>query len=142
MKRILGQDVSVVLILNGQPLRTVNDVRSFEMTFQLETKSEGYLGETTNRKDSIFNGIRGKLELHFENEDVFTLIQAVIDRARMRTAGTTVNLKATLAMPNGDRPKVIISNVEFGEIPMNFAGRADYGSIGLDFEAEYAQVIS
>jgi hypothetical protein len=134
--RIKGQEIEVLLILNGVLQDTITDVRSFEFAPQLEIKEEGYLGEKTNRKDEIFNGVRGRMELHFENKDIFDLMKAVIDRAKRRTPGTQINIKATLNFPNGDRPRVIISDVSFGEIPVAFGARGDYGTVGLDFQSE------
>lgn len=141
-QRIKGQEVEAIIIVDGAPQRTITAIRSIEVAFQLEMLSEGYLGETTNRRDALFRGVRGRMEMHMENADVFTLIQKIIERARNRQAGTRINVKATLRYPNGDRPRVVIPDVEFGEIPMNFASRSDYGTVSLDFEAQEAQVVS
>ena len=65
-QRIKGQEVETLIVVDGAPRDTITDIRSFEFAFQTEIMSEGYLGETTERKDSIFKGIRGRLELHFE----------------------------------------------------------------------------
>ncbi len=111
-------------------------LRSFEVAAKLEIKEEGYLGEKTNRYDEIFNGVRGRLELHFENQDVFSLMTSIIDRAKRRTPGVQINVKATLNFPNGERPRILISNASFGELPFNFPSRGDYGTAGLEFQAE------
>lgn len=140
-QRIRGQETEVLLILDGTVLDTITDIRSIEFAFKLEMKEEGYLGELTNRYDEIFNGMRGRIEFHFENDDIFTLITAVLERAKRRTPGTLVNIKTTLNFPNGDRPRVIIPDVKFGEIPINFASRSDYGTMGLDFQGEDAQIL-
>lgn len=139
--RLRGQEVEVLLVVNGVTQTTITDVRSFEFEFQTEIQSEGYLGETTNRRDSIFNGVRGRMELHFENADVFNLAKSIVDKARRRTPGVKINVKATLNFPNGDRPRVIIPDAEFGAIPFAFGSRTDYGTVGLDFEAAEANVI-
>jgi hypothetical protein len=140
-QRIKGQEVETILVLNGTPQSTITDIKSFEFTFDLDIMSEGYLGETTDRKDAVFKGISGNMELHFENADVFKLFTAIVDKARRRTPGTKINIKATLNFPNGNRPKVMIPDVEFGAIPVSFGSRTDYGSIKLDFQAAEAQVL-
>jgi hypothetical protein len=66
----------------------------------------------------------------------------IVDKARRRTPGTKINVKATLNFPNGERPRVVIPDVEFGELPLNFGSRSDYGAVTLDFEASEAQVIT
>lgn len=129
------------MVVNGVAQATTTDVRNFDFTFQTELLKEGYLGETSDRYDTIYRGIKGKLELHFENEDVFNIISAIIDKAQRRLPGTQINVKATLNYPNGQRLRVIIPNVEFGEIPVGFSGREAYGQVSLDFAASGAQLI-
>ena len=69
-------------------------------------------------------------------------ISKILDRAKRRTPGAIVNIKATLNFPNGDRPRVIINDVFFGELPINFGGRGDYGTFSVTFAASDANVIS
>lgn len=138
-QRIRGQEVEILLIVDGVVQENITSVRSFEVAAKLEIKEEGYLGEKTNRYDEIFNGMRGRLELNFENAAPFDLMFAIIDRAKRRTPGTQINVKATLNFPSGDRPRILVSDVFFGEIPFNFASRSDYGTVGLEFQAEDVQ---
>jgi len=133
--RLKGQDVSLLLVVNGTVQDTITDIKSFEMTADLEIKDEGYLGEKTNRKDDVFNGISGRMELHYENADVFNLAQSIIERAKRREPGTQINIKASLVFPGGDTKRVIIPDAYFGNIPMNFGSRTDYGTVGLEFKA-------
>lgn len=140
-QRIKGQEVEVIVIAGGQTVVSVSAIRSFEFNYNLDTLSEGYIGETTERKDSIYKGISGKLEFHFDSQDVLKLAEAIRDKARRRTPGLTINIKATLNFPGGNRPRVVIPNVEFGAIPVTFGSRADYGSMSLDYVAQDANVI-
>jgi hypothetical protein len=142
LQRIRGEEVEVILIVDGQTVGTLTAVKSFEFSYQLEIKAEGYLGEKTDRKDSVFKGIKGKMAVQLESKDVFNVIQKIIDKAQRRTPGTVINIKAALNFPNGDRVRVIIPRCEFGEIPINFAGRTEYGETSFDFEASNAQTIS
>lgn len=134
-QRAKGQETEVLLVLDGKVQNTITTIKSFEIAFQLEILKEGYLGETTDRRDEIFRGVRGKLELHINNQDIFDLVQSVVDRAQRRTSGVKVNVKSTINFPNGQRPRIIIPDVSFGEVPLNFAGRSDYGTVSLDWEA-------
>lgn len=139
--RIKGQEVEIIIIAGGQPQTTITTVRDFEMTFQTEVLREGYLNETTDRRDTIFRGIKGKMMLHLENSDIFNLIQVIIDKARRRTPGVTINIKATLNFPNGDRPRVLVPDCEFGELPLNVGSRSDYVSQSIDFESAEMTII-
>lgn len=140
-QRIKGQEVELIFVEDNTPLTGVADVRSFEMEAQLEILSEGYLGETTDRKDSVYKGFSGRTELHFENRDVIDLARRLIDKARRRTGGTRINMKVTLVFPEGERVRVLLKNLEFGAIPLGFGSRADYGTITLAFEGEDFNVI-
>jgi len=140
-QRLKGQEVEVILVVDGSPADTITAVKSFEFTYQTELKDEGFLGETTNRKDSVYNGIKGRMELQTDNKDIWTLFKAIVDKARRRTPGTKINIKATMNYPNGDRVRVIIPDAEFGELPFNVGGRGDYAHTTLDFAASDARAL-
>ena len=131
-QRIKGQEVEVLIVVNGVPQVTIADVRSFNVTPRFEIKEEQYLGETSMRFDEIFNGVTFDMELHFENQDVFTFVQTIKDRASRRTPGTVINVKATLNFPNGQRPRIILKDCFFGDTPVGFGSRSDYGTFKID----------
>lgn len=134
-QRIKGQDTSIILIVGGVPKATIADVRNFEITSQMEILKEGYIGETTDRRDDIFRGVKGKMEVHFEDDQILALAKTIIDRAKQRINGSQINVVSTLNFPNGTQKIVTIPQVYFGEIPMTFGSRSDYGTVTLDFEA-------
>jgi len=139
--RIKGQEVELIFVEDNSPLPTMVDVRSFEMAAQLDILKEGYLGETTDRRDSVYRGYRGRMEIHMENRQVLDFTRRLVDKARRRTPGTRVNCKATLNYPGGDRVRIILKDLSFGEVPLAFGSRTDYGTISLDFEGEDYQLI-
>jgi len=141
-QRIKGQEVEVLLVVNGEPQAALFDIRSFELAFQNEILTEGYLGETTDRRDSIFKGVSGRFEAHVENEAFLQFFTTLVDKARRRAPGTQINIQATLNFPNGQRPRIFIPDAEFGELPLNFGSRSDYGSVTVTFEAAEASVLN
>lgn len=141
-QRIKGQETEVLLIVDNEPKETITDVRSFEVAVQMELLREGYLGETTDRRDDIFRGTRGRMTLHIENDDIFDMFKQIIDRARRREPGTKINIKTTLNFPNGDRPRLQIEDCFFGEIPLVFGSRSDYGEVTLEFESANFEVLT
>lgn len=140
-QRIKGQEVSIQTTVNGERQQSINDIQNLEVEFQLELLREGYLGEKTDRRDEVFRGVRGKMDLHFETSDTFKTIVAIIARAQRREPGNTINVQATLRFPNGENTKVVMPDVFFGPIPMTFGSRTEYGKITLDFEGQDVQVI-
>lgn len=140
-QRIKGQEVEMVLTLDGVAQSSLDHVRSVDWTFKLEILEEGYLGKTTNEYDSVFKGIEGSLELHFSSREVFVLVFAFIDKARARTPGTLVNIKATCNFPDGKRARVLFPSVELGAIPVKFGSRTDYGTLSLPFACSEAKLM-
>lgn len=133
-QRIKGQESEVSIVVNGNVMSSITTIRSLEIAPKTEIKEEGYLGETTQRYDEIFNGVRGNIEGHFESQQVFDMMMAIIDRARRRTPGIKINIKTTLNFPNGDRPRIFLQDCFFGEQPIGFGGRSEY----LTFRYEFA----
>lgn len=112
----------------------LSDVVSSEIVFQREILTEAFLGETTDRKDDIFKGIEGNLEVQIESQDVFRFIQRINDRSKRRTPADEVfNIVTTLQMPNGQRPRVLLENCFFGEVNMNTGGRQEYVTLRIPF---------
>ena len=68
-------------------------------------------------------------------------IRLVLDKARRREPGTRFNIKSTLNFPNGSRARIIIRDVEFGELPISFGSRSDYGMFSVDYGASEATVL-
>ena len=136
--RIKGQEVELILMENGSPAQNFSFIRSTELTWQTELIQEGYLNETTDRYDTIFKGVKGKAEMHFDSPDILTLIQRVVERARNRVAGTQWNVKQTLNFPNGRRARILAKDIFFGPFPLNFGSRAAYGAVSIDFACSNA----
>lgn len=134
-QRVKGQEVRVTLTSPFGVETSLTDVQSCEITFLREILTEQYLNETTDRKDDIFKGVSGHMDIHVEDQNVFRFIQGINDRSKRRTAADGVyNVIATLSLPNGDRPRVLLENVFFGEVPINTASREEYVSVTISFE--------
>lgn len=139
--RIKGQEVSILVMQNNVPLTTFGDIRSFESEEMLEILREGYLGETTDRRDMVYRGFSGRLEMHIENTTYLTFRQAMVDKARRRTTGVRVNIKATLNFPGQQRVRLILKDVNFGPMPLTVGNRAEYVTVALTFEGESTQIM-
>jgi hypothetical protein len=139
--RVRGQEVQTLFAVNNVPQAQTTDVRSFEFSWQLEVQKEGYLGETTDRRDSIYRGVSGKQQFHFENPAIFGVVNSFVDRARRRVPGLQINDKATINYASGLKTRIIIPDIVAGEIPMSFSDRASFGTIDFPFEAQDVQVL-
>jgi hypothetical protein len=141
-QRIKGQEVRWVLTGPvGRELQS-GDAVSVEFTIQTEILSEGYIGETTNRRDDIFRGVAGNAEFHCENGEPFNLMQRIIDRSRRRDPASGVfNFTFGYSFPEGSRRRVVVQDVFFGEMPFRAPARDEYVTFTLPFEASQVQFI-
>ena len=139
-QRVKGQEVTILIVQDGALQAELTDIRNFEYESQLEIKSQGYLGEKANRKDDVFNGIKGSMELHLHSQDWWNFKQAIIARAKRETPDVVFNISGVFAFPNGQTPTVLLPDVKFGTIPTNVPERGDYVNVKLEFEGEDEQV--
>lgn len=134
-QRIKGQEVQVIYTSPAGTEVGLDGTVSFEIEFQMDILSQGYLGEVAERKDDIFKGCRGRAEFHIRKQSALQFIQRVKDRAQRRTpASAQFNVTAVLNFPNGERPRVLLEDVAWGSMPLNIGGRAEYVSFTTEFE--------
>lgn len=134
--RIRGQEVTILITRDGNLEDTLVAIQNFTLESQFEVKSQGYLGEKTNRKDMIYNGCKFDFELHLTTEDWFTFQQALKDKAQRNTPNTTINITGILAFANGNTPQFQIPDAQFGPNPLTVPQRGDYVKVKLEGEAD------
>jgi hypothetical protein len=141
-QRIAGQDTTISIVVDDQAVDEITAVRSFDVTWKFSTKTEEYVGETGPRKDDFFEGLSGRIEFDMEGAAALTLVDIIQTRAQNRGISTRISVKTVLQFPDGDRALINIPNVFFGDIPMNFGSRTDYGRMTLSWEAENGRIVS
>ena len=134
--RLRGDEVQLRLTSNGVLVRTLTAIKSVDITLKIERKSEGYIGEGTQRKDMQYMGAAMNIQFHPESQEALVLAFAIRDRASRRVAqgSVKVNMVCVAEFPNGDRPRLSASDLQFGDIPFNVSGREAY--VGMTFDAE------
>lgn len=142
LQRVKGQAVEMSLVLAGQVQRSINSITDFSLEPSLETISQGFLGEKSERKDNIYKGAKFKFSLQIATAEVLQIWRAIIDGSKQRNPGPSITIKVTLNMPDGTTPRIVIPNCFFGGMPLSVGGRAEYVKIDLDGEAEDFSVIS
>jgi len=135
-QRIRGQEVTVIMVRDGEVEDTFSDVQGFNFEAEFEVKSQGYLGEKTNRKDDIYNGCKFDIEMHLHSQQYFTFLKAQKDRASRTTPDVQFNISAVLNFPNGESPTVLIPDCRFGASPVNISSRGDYVKVKIQGEAD------
>lgn len=140
-QRIKGQEVTVDVTMNSDLVEGTGPAASFNFAFMLDILSEGYIGETTERKDMIFKGMKGGMTIHINSIGALKFAEAIVNKARARTPGTKVNVKASFPFPNGQVARVMFPDVAFGEIPLDFGSREDYGELELEWECSEFRIL-
>jgi hypothetical protein len=126
-QRIKGQEVTVSVQGPDGTEDGLDINASVEFVFDIETLSESYLGETSDRKDELYRGVTGNMEYHMARGSYFDFVQKVVDRARRRSpASEQFNITASLQFPSGERRRIQVQDVFFGQLPLNVGGRQEY----------------
>jgi len=133
IQRIKGQETVITIVANGDVQSRITAIKDLEAIFELEVKTENYLGETAPRHDMIYMGTSFKITGHLENRSFFDLCQTIIGRARRNLGpGTRIDCGTTFRFDNGELVTVIFPELQFASIPLNFGARDEYGEFTLD----------
>lgn len=142
-QRIKGQNLRVSVTGPAGVEEGLVDVQSFEAELQLEIQTENYLGETTSRKDDIFNGVRGRMEIHLETALWFDFVDRVKARSQRRTPADEVfNCVTSVEFEDGTRRIISIEDIFFGPLPLRAGSRAEYVTATIDFESSDVRFIN
>lgn len=133
--RVRGQETEITLIVDGQPRLNITFVKSHSFIYKFKKSDAGYIGETTQRYDTVFMGIDGKFQINMGDPDIFRFAEQLKAKARLRTPGMRVNVKTVVNFPNGRRARVLIEDVEFGDLPFDFADRSEKATVDLEYSA-------
>lgn len=139
--RIRGQEVSLAIVRDNQLEAELIDIQNFNYSVQSETKVQGYLGETGNRTDDIFNQVKFDMELNIHSNDWGGFVRAVVDRQKRLTPDIQFNISAVFTYANGQQTIINIQDAKFGEIPVNVPARADYVKFKLDGMADNISIV-
>ena len=142
--RSKGQDVRVTFTSPDGTVDSINEsgVKSAGIEFKMKILDEGYLGETTNRKDDSFEGVSGQLEAHLAKPAYFAFVNAVTARAQRRSAAEGVfNMLMSITMGTGVRARIVVEDVFFGPLPVDVGARDEFVSVKLQFEAASGRFI-
>lgn len=140
-QRIKGQETIITILQDGDLRSRIDSITDAEVSFDLEILEEGYLGETANRFDAIFNGMGIKLTGHLTNKQFIDFTQAIVGRAQRRAGGAIqIDIATTLVFPGGDLVNIGIPDVQFGAVPFSDGGREEYVEWTLEGKASEFEI--
>lgn len=135
-QRVKGQEVNVLFTRGGVLETAFTNVESCTFEIELEIITKKYLGNKSDTKDDIYNGIKGDYTLHLHNDEWVDYLRAIKDRAQRKTPDVIFNISAVLSMPNGQTPSILVPDIKFGSVPVTINSRGDYVTIKHSWEAE------
>lgn len=142
-KRLKGQECFVNIVQDGAVTDVFRAVASFSFTDQLEVLDDGFIGETTNRKDSVYNGTDFSMEAQFQDESELVLREALINRARRQAGAVTrVDIAFTYVYPTGAARQITLLDCEFGNIEFSTGGRAEMVTGSFEGSCPETQVVT
>jgi hypothetical protein len=141
-QRVKGQEVSIAITVDGALQTQIDTIQSAEIEFEIELMEEGYLGETSDRVDSVFKLIRLNLTGHANSQAYLELADKIAARARNRAGGAVrIDVVGSFAFPNGDFPSIVIADVFFENIPFSIGNRNEFVEFTLAGKASDYTII-
>jgi hypothetical protein len=134
--RVKGQENRINLVSPRGVEVSINAIRSFEVTYKIVTKEEGYLGQVANQFDDIYNGLNGKVEFDYSDPNYFVIQEAIVARAQRRSvadANAVFNFISTLTFPTGIVVTRLFPDIFFGDIGETSGSREDYLQGAIDW---------
>lgn len=123
------------ILVDGVLQTRIDTIQSADFEFELDLLEENYLGETSTRYDSIFNGVAITVEGHASNQQFLELTQAIIRRAQNRAgAPIRIDIAGSFAFSNGDFPTIVVQDIHFESVPITTGARDEY--VGFTFTAK------
>jgi len=137
-----GDELQLRITVNGELERTIVDLKSGSITLNIEKLFERYVGRTSNSIDERYNHTDVSLTFHPRSQAFLDLIDRIQKRAQRQLPqeSLVINLVTSLQFVNGDRPKVMVPDLKFGNIPINIPAEG-YVDFVLDGSSEEKIVI-
>ena len=81
-ERLMGQETTVTLTLNGQLVTELTAIKSSEFVFKGQAVSSDYLGQPGPVFDEVNDGVTVKIEFEVDSPQYFDLLARLIRRKR------------------------------------------------------------
>lgn len=143
MANMKGQEIRVDFISATQGVEpgVAGVVKSFEMQYDIEGLSEGFLGGLTEEKDNIFTGVSGNAEQLMRSADALSLLDRIKFVAQLRVPGESFQIVTTYRFEVGGTRRILIPDVKIANPNISASSRKDYVVFKYDFAANDGQIL-
>lgn len=133
-QRIKGQETTLAFTSPQGDVENLGDVKTWDAELDIAILQEGYIGETADRFDDIYNGTKGSCELHIEAATWFRFTELVQDRSTRRSpASGKFSVTGVFNFPNGERARLTFEDVFWGPMPLRVPARGEYVTVSLSW---------
>lgn len=134
-QRLRGDEVQVLVTTGGALEDTFDAISNFNLELSTELISTAYLGEKSERKDSIFKGVKFDFEMNISKAGVFTFLDRVKKKAQRVLPDLQINITGVFSFADGETVAATIPDVSLGPVPINLGSRGDYVKFKFSGEA-------
>jgi len=131
--RLRGQEVQFQVTAGGVLSDAFNAVADFNDTLLFEKSTQGFLGESTDRKDFMFHGVDGNFSAQVQNANWMRFQTTLKGIAQRTTPDVKVNLIRTDFYSDGSTATRKYVDCKFGASPTAVPSRADFVKVTFDF---------
>lgn len=125
-QRLKGQSVEIRVVQGGNVVQTLQSIENFTSNVDIVLKEDGFLGETVNRFDSVFNGYGGSFSNQPNDASYHEFQDAMVAKARRERPDLVFNIIRTEFFDNGSTAVVTFLDVAWGGTGSEVGSRADY----------------
>jgi hypothetical protein len=130
--RLKGQEISIRVVDDGQLVSQIDSIGTFNDNVKFELKEDGFLGETTNRYDEVFNGFGFDFEYQPTAATHLELTERIAARARRDVPNRTFNIVRTDFFANGQSAIVTYIDVKWGPTGTSIAGKNEFVKVKME----------
>jgi hypothetical protein len=132
-----NDQIQMRLTVNGALDRTIVDFKSGTVTVNMQKLRERYVGRTSNSLDEIYEDTDLSLVCHPRSQDFLRLFQLLVKRAQRAIPQTEVVVNGIITLEFSDlgRPKIVLPDLKFGNLPLNLPSEG-YADFTLDGTSE------
>ena len=127
--RLKGQDVQIVVTANGSPVTSISAIGSSSDSTEFEIKEDSFLGEVTDRFDSVLKGYSIDFEAQVTTASWISLESAINDKATRKAPANVFNIVRVDMYSDGSNIVYTYKDVSFGPIAKSTGSRTDFVKI-------------
>ena len=142
-KRLKGQNTVISILKDGELQARIDSITSTEVTFEMEILTDDFLGDTSERYDTVYNGYSVSIEAQMSNAQIIDLSDSIVNRARNRTGGVSrIDVATTFFFDEGDVRTFSLIDLQFESIPFSSGGRKDFTTVKLSAKGSDYETLS